>query len=228
MKKELDQKKEDLEADKKVKQDRDYQIEFLELNFKYLETLSNNVMKKARRKVNKKYNNLVESDKAGLQFEYEVTSEAIRLEIFILQKDQKRLLETPANFQIFMENIAKYDVLNHCTKIVEGARPIFETSVEDTSVEEETDSQKDIKTAADKSDGFTGETINVTDSEGDNHIKVKLINNQEAGGKRGTLSNASSSLLRSVKNIFEPKKGNLVSLAEEDEILEASKDQIEA
>ena len=81
MKKELDQKKKELEAD--AKQDRDFQIEFLELNFKYLETLSNNVMKKARRKVVKLYNKLG-TEKAGLQFEYDVTSEAITLDIFIL------------------------------------------------------------------------------------------------------------------------------------------------
>jgi hypothetical protein len=54
MKKEIDQKKIDLENN--TKDQNDYQIEFLELNYKYLETLSNNVMKKARRKIIKKYN----------------------------------------------------------------------------------------------------------------------------------------------------------------------------
>ena len=99
MKKEIDQKKVDLESN--IKQDYDYQIEFLELNYKYLETLSNNVMKKARRKTIKQYSKNGNNEKAGLQFEYEVTCEAISLEIFILQKEQKRLLETPRNFKIF-------------------------------------------------------------------------------------------------------------------------------
>lgn len=82
MKKDIDLKKADLEAN--IKQDCDYQIEFLELNYKYLETLSNNVMKKARRKLIKQYNKAGKTEKGGLQFEYEVTCEAISLEIFIL------------------------------------------------------------------------------------------------------------------------------------------------
>ena len=54
MKKDIDLRKIDLEIN--MKNQTDYQIEFLELNYKYLETLSNNVMKKARRKIVKKYN----------------------------------------------------------------------------------------------------------------------------------------------------------------------------
>ena len=64
MKKEIDQKKVDLESN--MKQDCDYQIEFLELNYKYLETLSNNVMKKARRKTIKQYSKNGNNEKAGL------------------------------------------------------------------------------------------------------------------------------------------------------------------
>jgi len=98
-------------------------------------------------------------------------------------------------------------------------RPIFEGSVESSAEEELND---DSVTKA--SNGFTGAVITTPLSEPEeNHIKVKLISSQHAGGRRANnLANA----INSVKSIFETKKDrNLVSIDEENSILDSSKEQ---
>jgi len=39
------------------------------------------------------------------------------MDILILRKEQKRLLVTPSNFEIYEKNIARYDVLNNCARL---------------------------------------------------------------------------------------------------------------
>jgi len=62
------------------------------------------------------------------------------MEILILRKEQKRLLVTPSNFEIYEKNIARYDVLNNCARLEsEPFRPIFDGCLE-SSVEAGIDS----------------------------------------------------------------------------------------